>query len=432
MKTPSVHLVLNSCDQVKVCVMCPIKADTVETSERGTLSLENTILFQDNVVATTTNTTLWFHGTIGERLLQKWGYKHSFKPPVFPNTRYAFGNHEFRGLKSDDEQYTEAELHVDGCNLMFDWADKGITNVRAQLQDFVASCNSIQLTPIVYFDFEKGGKVANRKYDDRLKVRMKTNDTKLPVHFTALLGALLTRIGVAVKYISGVADAAIFLETKAALKTGKKAFIFSRDWGFVYASQRESNVRIGVLRDLLNDTPIDGGARCSWGTCLTIPNQLLDDIRVEWAPDVLCKSYSLMAEPWEAMCKMLIQTKILHVRHEHLMRYDGGIQFSMLGRMIPLYGALASLLGIPTLTIKQPKLSAGGQEVTHRMVHVSATDASAKVLRKLKSSPAALVDKKLIQLAPTNPKALDLVMETWMLVCLVHGEVTGRIFIDWM
>jgi hypothetical protein len=126
------------------------------------------------------------------------------------------------------------------------------------------------------------------------------------------------------------------------------------------------------------------------------------------------------------MRKTLTQTKTLHVRHEHSRRYDNGIKCSMIGRMTPLYCALASLLGIRVLAVKQPKLSVCVQEVIHHIVHVSSTDASEKVLRKLKSMPYALVDKKLIQMAPTNPKALDLVMETWMLVCVVNGEVAGR------
>jgi len=100
------------------------------TSERAVWrNIDAANLYHDvHVVATTTNTTPWFQGTIGERLLQKWGYKHAFKAPKLPNTRYALVQHEFRGLKTDDERYTEAELHVDGCNIMFDWADKGITH----------------------------------------------------------------------------------------------------------------------------------------------------------------------------------------------------------------------------------------------------------------------------------------------------------------
>jgi hypothetical protein len=400
----------------------------------GSLLLENAMLYKDvHVVATRTNTTPWFHGTIGERLLQKWGYKHVFKSPCLPNTRYALVQHEFRGLKADDERYTEAVLHVDGCNLMFDWARKGIANVYAQLQDFVTSCNSIQLTPIVYFDFEKGGKVADHKYDDRLKIRMQKNDTKLPVHFTLLLGMLLKRLGVDVKYISGIADAAIFTEVKISLTHGKRAFVYSRDWGFVYASQQESNVRIGVLRNLLDDIPVDGAARCSWGTCLTVPYRSLDDIRVEWASNVLSEPYLLMTEPWEAMRTTLKNTKTLRVRHEHSKLYNvGRIKCSAVGYMTPLYTALACILKIPILVVKQPKLSPCYRQVMHRIIHVSATDASAKVVRKLESNPSALKNNEFIQMTVTNPKALDLVMETWMIVCVVNGEDAGQEFIEWI
>jgi len=405
------------------------------TSERAVWrNIDAANLHHDvHVVATTTNTTPWFQGTIGERLLQKWGYKHAFKAPKLPNTRYALVQHEFRGLKTDDERYTEAELHVDGCNIMFDWADKGITNVYARLGEFVTACRSIQLIPIVYFDFERGGRVSDRKYVKRLIARIKSNDVKLPVHFTALLGTLLSRLGVATKYVSGVTDAAIFLETKAVIDAGGNAFVYSRDWGFVYASQREFGAHVGDLRHLQTANRLaDGCARCEWGTNITIPGRKLGDITTEWAPGVMSQPYALFDTPWQALRDMITQTKTLHVRHEHAnVNIDDHVKFTMLRRMTPLYGALAALVGLPKLAIRQPMLLPTGK-LDHRIVIVGPKDSSVKVVRTLRCNPPALIDAGMIRMARTNPKALDFVMETWMVVCVVNGEDAGCRFVEWI
>lgn len=47
-------------------------------TELRSLSMESAFLYRDvQKIATTTNTTPWFCGSIGERLLQKWNYKHA-------------------------------------------------------------------------------------------------------------------------------------------------------------------------------------------------------------------------------------------------------------------------------------------------------------------------------------------------------------------
>ena len=361
-------------------------------------------------------------------MLQKWNWAHRFRPPQLPNTRYALKLHEFRGLKAEGEEYPETEVHVDGCNLMFDWAGAGIAGTFSRLCAFVEECESIQLSPIVYFDFQNGGNMADRKYDERLKQRMRENDNRIPVHFTALLGWMFERLGVRVRYVSGVADAAIFNEAKRTLLAGGRAIVYSRDWGFVFASQRESDVRVKVLRSM--GGRMDACARCEWGTCVTIPEQLMDAIRAEWKPSIMAQVYTLLPEPWAAMKETLLSTKTLRVRHEH--RRSDDMKYTMLGRMTPLYGALATLLDIPCLHVKQPRLTAGGK-VVQRIFTVGKEDTSAKVVRKLETMPSALVDKKLIDAASAGvPKAIDLMMETWMVVCLLHGGESGCAFVSWL
>lgn len=385
-------------------------------------------------IASTVDTTPWWSGSVGERLLGRCVFSRT---RLEANTKYHCGfDGENAGLRAQGEVYPPLRVVVDGSNVMFSLAvaakKRGLSAAGDAAGRLVRSLRLANCEPEVLFDFGSGGGLADAKYEARLLKRLTQGDVMIGSHWSMFCARLFEILGVRVGHISGVADPAIAAEAMR----GGPACVLTGDCGFVIGT----GGRLPVVRQVhapgLKEGAV-GEARLEWlhhrfyGYCAkshplfisniksgflcrySDKNRTLD-ARAEWAE---ADGYDLH-DGWGKIREAVLSGDV-RVRPEPSSR--SSYKCTLMSMVAPYYSAaFVELGGKGDLRLEQPFLKLG--QVARRVIRPYA--ATSKTRRRLRDcdAPFDLIAATL----SGDVKARDALLDRWCCAACISGKEADR------